>query len=321
MPDATGRLPGVGGRVWQCAAMSTPPSNAGPPAPSGNKWVLGARPRTLPAAVVPVALGAGVAVGVGAPVWWRAVLALVVSLALQVGVNYANDYSDGVRGTDEVRVGPVRLVAGRLASPSAVKRAALLAFGVAAVAGLVLALATTWWLLLVGVLSILAAWGYTGGPKPYGYLGFGELFVFVFFGLVATVGTTYVVCEQLPSLAWIAGSIAGCLACALLVVNNLRDIPTDRVAGKKTLAVRLGDGPTRLLYQGLLVAALVLVVVAGIQRPTALIGLLGALVAVPPVRTIRRGAVGRELIAVLGGTGRVQLVVGLLTAIGLAIGG
>ncbi|MFT3854369.1 MAG: 1,4-dihydroxy-2-naphthoate polyprenyltransferase [Ilumatobacteraceae bacterium] len=303
------------------ADPTAPTATAGPPLPPGNKWVLGARPRTLPAAVVPVALGAGVAVGIGQPVWWRAVLALVVSLALQVGVNYANDYSDGVRGTDEVRVGPVRLVASRLASPAAVKRAALLAFAVAGVAGLVLAAVTTWWLLLVGALAILAAWGYTGGPKPYGYLGLGEVFVFVFFGLVATIGTTYVVCQRLPSLAWIAGCIAGCLACALLVVNNLRDIPTDRVAGKRTLAVRLGDGGTRLLYQGLLLAAFVLVVVAGLQRPPALIGLVGVILAVPPVRTIRGGAVGRTLIAVLGGTGRVQLAVGLLTALGLALGG
>ncbi len=253
--------------MWQCAGVSVMPPPGPPPAPSGNRWVLGARPRTLPAAVVPVALGAGVSVGVGDPVWWRALLALVVSLALQVGVNYANDYSDGVRGTDEVRVGPVRLVAGSLATPAAVKRAALMAFGVAAVAGLVLAIVTTWWLLLVGAVAILAAWGYTGGPKPYGYLGLGEVFVFVFFGLVATLGTTYVVTEELPSLAWIAGCIAGCLACALLVVNNLRDIPTDRVAGKRTLAVRLGDGPTRLMYQGLLLAAFVLVVVAGLPAP------------------------------------------------------
>jgi 1,4-dihydroxy-2-naphthoate polyprenyltransferase len=292
-----------------------------PATPPSNRWVLGARPRTLPAAVVPVALGAGVAVGVGHPVWWRALLALVVSLALQIGVNYANDYSDGIRGTDEQRVGPLRLVAGGLASPAAVKRAAFIAFGAAAAAGLVLAIATSWWLLLVGAISILAAWGYTGGPKPYGYLGLGELFVFVFFGLVATAGTTYVISERLPSLAWIAGCIAGCLSCALLVVNNLRDIPTDRLAGKRTLAVRLGDGPTRLLYQALLMAAFVLVVLAGWQRPPALIGLVGLLAAWPPVRTIRRGATGRELIAVLGGTGRVQLVVGLLTALGLALGG
>ncbi|MEY4174892.1 MAG: 1,4-dihydroxy-2-naphthoate octaprenyltransferase, partial [Actinomycetota bacterium] len=213
-----------------------------------NKWIVGARPRTLPAAVVPVALGAAAAVGEGHPVWWRALLALVVSLALQVGVNYANDYSDGVRGTDDQRVGPVRLVASGLASAGAVKRAALLAFGVAAVAGLVLAAVTSWWLLAVGAAAILAGWFYTGGPKPYGYLGLGEVFVFVFFGLVATVGTTYVVSERVNTVAWLAGCVAGCLACALLVVNNLRDIPTDREVGKRTLAVRLGDRATRHFY-------------------------------------------------------------------------
>ena len=173
-------------------------------------------------------------------------LALIVSVALQVGVNYANDYSDGVRGTDDGRVGPVRLVASGLAAPAAVKRAALVAFAVAAVAGLVLAASTSWWLLAVGVASIAAAWGYTGGPRPYGYLGLGELFVFVFFGLVATVGTTYVGVEQITGLSVVVGSAAGCIACALLVVNNLRDIPTDRQAGKRTLAVRLGDRRTRI---------------------------------------------------------------------------
>jgi 1,4-dihydroxy-2-naphthoate polyprenyltransferase len=242
------------------------------PTHQSNRWVVGARMRTLPAAVVPVVLGAAVAVGGPHPVWWRALLALVVSLALQVGVNYANDYSDGVRGTDEVRVGPQRMVAGGLASPKAVKRAAFACFGVAAVAGLVLAATTSWWLLAVGAAAIAAAWFYTGGPKPYGYLGLGELFVFVFFGLVATVGTTYAVSESIPSLAWIAGCIAGCLACALLVVNNLRDIPTDRLSGKRTMAVRLGDPATRVGYQALLAAALVLVVAAGVQRPLALVG-------------------------------------------------
>ncbi|HEY0519971.1 MAG TPA: 1,4-dihydroxy-2-naphthoate polyprenyltransferase, partial [Ilumatobacteraceae bacterium] len=197
-----------------------------------NRWILGARPRTLPAAVVPVAIGAGAAVGGPSPVWWRVIPAMIVSLALQIGVNYANDYSDGVRGTDDVRVGPVRLVAGRLATASAVKRAALIAFGVAGVAGLVLAIATSWWLIVVGLLAMLAAWGYTGGPKPYGYLGLGEVFVFVFFGLVATLGTTYAVIERWPARSWVAGAVAGFLACALLVVNNLRDIPTDSLAGK-----------------------------------------------------------------------------------------
>lgn len=287
-----------------------------------NRWLLGARPRTLPAAVVPVALGAASAVGEADPVWWRVAPALIVSLALQVGVNYANDYSDGVRGTDEVRVGPVRLVASGLAAPGAVKRAALAAFGVAAVAGLLLAPITSWWLLVVGAAAMLAGWGYTGGPKPYGYLGLGEVFVFVFFGLVATAGTTYVVCQRLTSVAWLAGCLAGCLACALLVVNNLRDIPTDREVGKRTLAVRLGDRLTRTFYFGLLAAAMVLVAALALTgRPLAALGLGGALVAVPAIRAIRGGAKGAALIPVLGATGKVQLATGFLTAVGMTISG
>ncbi len=285
-----------------------------------HRWLIGARPRTLPAAVVPVALGTAAAVGESGGVWWRAALALVVSLALQVGVNYANDYSDGVRGTDEVRVGPTRLVAGGLATPAAVKRAAFVAFGLAAVTGLVLAIATSWWLLVVGAAAILAGWFYTGGPKPYGYLGLGEVFVFVFFGLVATAGTAYVVCERITAVAWLAAVMAGCLACALLVVNNLRDIPTDREVGKRTLAVRLGDARTRWFYTALLGAAFVLVAVIALAgRPAAAAGLVGVVVAVPPVKAIRAGASGRALIPVLGGTGKVQLVTGLLTAVGIAL--
>jgi 1,4-dihydroxy-2-naphthoate octaprenyltransferase len=286
-----------------------------------NRWILGARPRTLPAAVVPVAIGAGAAVGGPSPVWWRIGPALVVSLALQIGVNYANDYSDGVRGTDDVRVGPTRLVAGGLARPKQVKAAALAAFGVAGVAGLTLAVATSWWLIVVGAAAMLAGWGYTGGPKPYGYLGLGEAFVFVFFGLVATVGGTYVVIEAFPAYAWVAGCAAGFLACALLVVNNLRDIPTDRTAGKNTVAVRLGDARTRWLYVCCLVAAAgLIVVIAAVWRAWTAIALVGFAVAIPPIRSVRRGAEGRQLIAVLGATGRTQLVVGVLLAIGLALG-
>ena len=287
-----------------------------------NRWLLGARPRTLPAAVVPVALGAAAAVGEAGAVWWRAAPALLVSLSLQVGVNYANDYSDGVRGTDAVRVGPVRLVGSGLASASSVKKAALAAFGVAAVAGLASAAVTSWWLLVVGAAALLAGWGYTGGPKPYGYLGLGEVFVFTFFGLVATAGTTFVVSERINAVAWLAGCVAGCLACALLVVNNLRDIPTDRDVGKRTLAVRLGDARTRTLYIGLLVSAWVLVVViAVVDRPVAAIGVLGIAVAIPAIRAIRGGARGVGLIPVLGATGKVQLVTGLLAAVGIAISG
>ena len=286
-----------------------------------NRWILGARPRTLPAAVVPVAIGAGAAVGGSSPVWWRVAPALIVSLALQVGVNYSNDYSDGIRGTDDVRVGPARLVAGGLAKPSHVKRAAFMAFGVAAIAGVILAIVTTWWLILVGLVAMLAGWGYTGGPKPYGYLGLGELFVFVFFGLVATVGTSYVIVEEFPAHAWDAGSAAGFLACALLVVNNLRDIPTDRASGKRTLAVRLGDSRTRWLYIVCLAfAAILIIVIAVAWRAWAAIALAGFVVSIPPIRLVRGGVQGRDLIAVLASTARTQLIVGLLLAVGLALG-
>ena len=294
-----------------------------PPLPQGaGRWVAGARPRTLPAAVVPVAVGGACAVGEGGMIWWRVAAALVVSLGLQVGTNYANDYSDGVRGTDTARVGPVRLVASGLAPPKAVKRAALLAFGVAALAGLALAVAVGPILLLVGAAAIAAGWFYTGGPKPYGYYGFGELFVFVFFGLVATAGTTYVVTERLTALSVVAGVAVGALACALLVVNNLRDIPTDRAAGKKTLAVRLGDGPTRLLYQGLIAAAFVAAIVAAFvwRLPAALV-ILAVPLGLRPVAMVRAGATGRELIGVLGATGQLQLGFGALFTIGLALGG
>jgi 1,4-dihydroxy-2-naphthoate polyprenyltransferase len=269
---------------------------------------------------VPVVIGAGAAVGASSEVWWRVGPALIVSLALQVGVNYANDYSDGVRGTDDVRVGPARLVAGGLAAPGQVKRAALAAFGVAGLAGLALAATTSWWLLVVGAVAMLAGWGYTGGPKPYGYLGLGEVFVFVFFGLVATAGTTYSITRHIPAHAWVAGAVAGFLACALLVVNNLRDIPTDQISGKRTLAVRLGAERTRVLYVGCLAAAAALIVVIAVAwRGRAALGLIGMAVAVVPVRAVLGGASGKDLIPVLGATGRTQLVVGVLTAVGLAL--
>ena len=223
-----------------------------------NIWLVGARLRTLPAAVVPVAVGAALCAGESGAIWWRAIPALGVSLLLQIGVNYANDYSDGIRGTDDQRVGPTRLVASGLVPAGRVKTAALVAFAGAAVLGFVLAWSTSWWLLAVGLAALAAGWFYTGGRHPYGYLGFGEVFVFVFFGLVATVGTTYVISERLPALSWLLGSAVGSLACALLVVNNLRDIPTDAAVGKKTLAVRLGDASTRRLYLGLMVASLLL---------------------------------------------------------------
>ena len=285
-----------------------------------NTWIVGARPKTLPAAVVPVAVGLGVAAGSSDVDWWLGMPALVVSLALQVGVNYANDYSDGIRGTDETRVGPLRLVGSGLVAPRKVKIAAFIAFGIAAVAGLLIALATSLWLLGVGGAAIAAAWFYTGGKSPYGYMGLGEVFVFVFFGLVATVGTTFAVTESLPSLSWLASVPVGCLACALLVVNNLRDIPTDTVAGKKTLAVRLGDGRTRTFYSSLCVVAGVFVVLAGVQRPSAVLGLVGLAAAGPAIASVRGGAQGRDLIPVLGATGRAQMLFGLTFAVGLLLG-
>ena len=285
-----------------------------------NKWIVGARVRTLPAAVVPVAVGAAVAVGEPDVRWWRVVLAGIVSVMLQVGVNYANDYSDGVRGTDDVRVGPARLVGGGLASARSVKIAALSSFLVAAVFGLILTIVTSPWLLVVGAASILAGWFYTGGKHPYGYLGFGELFVFVFFGLVATVGTTYVLAERITALAWQLGVAVGALACALLVTNNLRDIPTDREVGKKTLAVRLGDARTRTLFVALVVGGVFVGAAAVWERPLAAVIAVVLLVAIEPVRRVRAGAAGRDLIAVLGATARVQLVFGVVATLSLAIG-
>jgi 1,4-dihydroxy-2-naphthoate octaprenyltransferase len=273
---------------------------------------------------VPVAVGTACAVGEADSgiIWWRVVAAAIVSLALQIGTNYANDYSDGVRGTDEVRVGPVRLVAGGLASPRAVKTAAMASFAIAAIAGTALALAVGPELFIVGALAIAAGWLYTGGPKPYGYYGFGELFVFVFFGLVATAGTTYVLVERLTWLSIVAAVAVGFLACALLVVNNLRDIPTDLQAGKRTLAVRIGDRATRWLYVQLVDGAFVVaVLVAVIWRPWAALAVIAGLLAIAPARLVLGGAKGRELIAALAATGRLQLGFGLLFTVGLALSG
>jgi 1,4-dihydroxy-2-naphthoate octaprenyltransferase len=283
------------------------------------QWIEGARPRTLPAALSPVLVGTGAAVAADGARPPRALLALVVALALQVGVNYANDYSDGIRGTDTVRVGPLRLVGSGVAEPSRVLAAALAAFGVAALAGLVLTALTTPLLLVVGALAIAAAWGYTGGKDPYGYRGLGEIAVFVFFGLVAVLGTTYVQTLQVTWLALAGGIASGALACAILVTNNLRDIPTDSTTGKQTLAVRLGDARSRLLYQGLVVAPFVVAVTVAPSRPGALLALLALPVALGPLRRVRAGAVGRDLVAVLQATGRLQLAYGVLLALGLAL--
>lgn len=281
-------------------------------------WLAGARPRTLPAAVVPVAVGAASAIAADAPVWWRTLPALVVSLALQIGVNYANDYSDGIKGTDADRVGPLRLVGSGLASPSSVKRAALAALAVAGAAGLVLAATTSWWLLVVGAAAMVAAWTYTGGPRPYGYAGLGEVFVFVFFGVVATVGTEFVVAGQVSATGVVASVAVGSVACALLVVNNLRDREGDATSGKNTLAVRIGDRATRWFFVALVVLAGVSVLAtAGTAGPAALIGLAGIVALVAPVRTVLTGAQGRALVEVLGAVGRAQLVLGATFSVGL----
>jgi 1,4-dihydroxy-2-naphthoate octaprenyltransferase len=284
-----------------------------------REWLAGTRPRTLPAAIVPVLIGSGVAAGYDRFSWWRAALALVVALALQVGVNFANDYSDGVRGSDEKRVGPVRLVAAGLAPPRQVKAAAFGFFGVAGAAGLALAAVTSWWLLAVGAGCIAAAWLYTGGPKPYGYHGLGEVFVFVCFGVVAVAGTAYVQMRELSWLALAASVPAGLLACALLMVNNLRDIRNDTVAGKRTLAVLLGDARSRLGYVLMLLVPFGIAVLLAFFRPLALLTVAALPLARIPVRSVRAGASGPALIKALGETGRLQLAFGIAFTIGLAI--
>ena len=288
-------------------------------------WINGARPRTLPAAIAPVLVGAAcaranVSSATSSVDWLNIFYALLVSLSLQVAVNYANDYSDGVRGTDRQRVGPMRLVGSGSKSAKAVKLAAFIAFGVAALFGFVLASTTSWWLLLVGVACFAAGWFYTGGSKPYGYYGFGELFVFIFFGVVATTGTTYVAIETVSSVSLIASIAVGCLACALLVVNNLRDIPGDTESGKKTLAVRIGDLRTRQFYYFLLFASAVAIVILSLNRLSSLLGLFGLISALPAIRKIQRGASGNDLIPVLGITGRTQMLTAILLSIGIVIG-
>jgi len=253
-------------------------------------------------------------------VWWKAATALGVALALQVGVNYANDYSDGVRGTDADRVGPLRLVGSGIASPAAVKRGAVAALGVGAVLGCVLAATTSWWLLLVGAAALAAAWTYTGGSNPYGYRGLGEVSVFVFFGLIAVIGTTFVQLERVTWPSVVAGAIVGALACAILVANNLRDVHTDVDAGKRTLAVRLGESRTRHLYLGLGLAAWVGVAACGLATPWALAGLIGVIPWLSAARTVRSGAEGLSLIPVLQQTGVAELLASIGLAVGFAVG-
>lgn len=289
--------------------------------PTGLRlWIEGARLRTLPAAIAPVAVGTGAAAFDDGAVWWKALLALGVSLALQVGVNYANDYSDGIKGTDADRVGPLRLVGSGLVAPQRVKAAAFAFLGLGALFGLVLAATSSWWLVLVGAVAILAAWGYTGGARPYGYRALGEVSVFVFFGLVAVLGTTFTQLGEVNAVS-VAGAIGiGSLACAILVANNLRDIPTDSVTGKRTLAVVLGDARTRLLYVGLNVVAFVLVLAWCVtETPWALLGLAGLPPALRAIAVVRGGGTGPALIPVLKDTGIAELLYALGLTAGLVI--
>ncbi|MGZ6779823.1 MAG: 1,4-dihydroxy-2-naphthoate polyprenyltransferase [Mycobacterium sp.] len=284
------------------------------------QWVEGARPRTLPNAIAPVIAGTGAAAWLHGAVWWKALLALVVAVAMIVGVNYANDYSDGIRGTDDVRAGPLRLVGSRLATPRSVLTAALVSFGVAAAAGLTLAIVSAPWLIAVGGLCIAGAWLYTGGKKPYGYLGLGEVAVFVFFGLVAVLGTQYTQALRVDLVGLALAVATGSLSSAVLVANNLRDIPTDKDARKITLAVRLGDARTRLLYMALLAVTLVITLLLMAATPWCAVGLVAAPFAVRAARPVNSGAVGAALIPVLRDTGLTMLVWSVAVALALAFG-
>ena len=288
---------------------------------NAQQWISAARPRTLPAAVAPVLVGTSAGIALDGFSWLRGGLALVVSLALQVGVNYSNDYSDGIRGTDSERVGPMRLVGSGAAAPATVRRAAFACFALAGLCGLILAALTSWWLVPVGVASVAAAWFYTGGPRPYGYAGFGEVFVFVFFGLVAVLGTTYVQAGRISLTAVVAAIGIGLLACALLMANNLRDVATDAAVGKRTLAVHLGDPLSRRVFVLMIGGAFLAVAVVGVRHPWCLLALLAIPLAVAPVRAVLGGAKGPDLIAVLGATARVEIVYAVLLAIGLSLGG
>ena len=282
---------------------------------SVSKWVAGARPRTLAAAIAPVLVATAFAGSQWSP--GRALLALIVSLALQIGVNYANDYSDGIRGTDDSRIGPMRLTASGLAKPGAVKAAAAISFLVAALAGLALASLTTWWLVLVGALAINAAWGYTGGNSPYGYKGLGEVAVFLFFGVVATVGSYFAQTEKINLQVFIISIPMGALACAILAINNLRDRAQDEIVGKKTVAVRLGDTGARRLYIALLLLAHLFALFT--FEPGALLTLLAAPLTWNLARGVASGVQGADLIPYLAKTGKLQLAFALLFALGLII--
>jgi 1,4-dihydroxy-2-naphthoate octaprenyltransferase len=280
-----------------------------------NKWVLGARPRTLPAAIAPVVVATAL---VGSDFnWFRATLALMVAVWLQIGVNFANDYSDGIKGTDDDRIGPIRLVASGVATAKSVKAAAYISFAIASVAGTWLAYLTSPLLIPIGVISIAAAWGYTGGKNPYGYKGFGEISVFLFFGVVATMGTYYVQTEQITLLSFIISIPMGALSCAILTINNLRDRPKDELAGKLTVAVRIGDRKARYMYVSFLIACHSAVIATLI--PTTLLTLLVLPLSISISKQVLSGISGKELIPVLGRTGKLQMIFAILLAVGLGI--
>ena len=287
---------------------------------TAGHWIEGARPRTLPNAIAPVFAGTGAAAALGEAVWWKALLALVVALAFVIGVNFANDYSDGVRGTDDDRVGPVRLVGSGLVAPALVKRAAFTCFGIGAAAGIALALTSAWWLIVVGALCIAGAWFYTGGRTPYGYNGLGEVAVFVFFGLVAVLGTQFVQAGRVDWTGLACAVAVGSFSSAVLVSNNLRDIPTDTVTGKHTLAVRLGDSRTRVLHLVLVTMPFVMSVALVAATPWALAGLLAAPFAVRANAPVRSGASGLDLVPALRDSGLAMLVWATATGLALALG-
>ncbi len=290
--------------------------------PTWKIWWLGARPRTLPAAVAPVVLGTAVAYPTFR--WWVFLCALGVALFVQVATNYANDYSDGIRGTDdpESRSGPLRLVGSGVASPSSVKKAMLISFGLTALCGVPLVIFVDWRLIFVGIAAIAAGWFYTGGPSPYGYAGYGEVFVFVFFGLVATVGSFYVQATTVSVASVLCGLAAGSLATALLVVNNLRDIHSDALSGKRTLAVKIGEQSTRWLYTALMVIPFIMVpfVAGNTAKPFGALAFVAVIPARGPVTSVLSGSRGAELIDVLAKTGMVQMVFSLALAAGLILG-
>lgn len=279
-----------------------------------NKWLIGARIKTLPAAISPVLIGTSYAEQI---TWINAALALIVALFLQIAVNYANDYSDGIKGTDQNRIGPIRLVASGLASAVAVRNAAYISFFIAAIAGSILSFNTSMWLFIIGGISILAAWGYTGGKKPYGYIGFGELSVFVFFGLVATIGSYYIQSEELNWQIFLLSIPVGCLSCAVLVINNLRDLSNDKLVGKRTLAVLLGDKKTRNFYIVLLVISQLVSISAAVIDIKMLFTLICIPMAVNVIKKIATGVEGIELIPILGKTARLQLLLAVITAAAL----